>query len=46
MKQKAKLVSVKDPDTDEVFVPWGTMEEELKSLGLINADERIINTNA
>lgn len=46
MKQKTEPVSVKDPDTDEIHVPWGTMEEELKYLGLINADERIINTNA
>lgn len=46
MKQKTEPVSVKDPDTDEILVPWGTMEEELKALGLINANERIINTNA
>jgi len=46
VKQKTEPVSVKDPDTDEIFVPWGTMEEKLKSLGLINVDERIINTNA
>lgn len=45
MTKKNDHVSVKDPDTDEILIPWGTMEEELKSLGLINADEKVINTN-
>lgn len=43
MKQKTERVSVKDPDTDEIHVPWGTMEEELKALGLINANDEAIN---
>lgn len=43
MKQKTEPVSVKDPDTDEIHVPWGTMEEELKALGLINANDEVIN---
>ena len=43
MKQKTEPVSVKDPDTDEILIPWGTMEEELKALGLINATEEEIN---
>lgn len=37
---KADRVSVKDPDTDEVHVPWGTMHEQLVELGLINAEDR------
>lgn len=45
MKKKAEMVSVKDPDTDEIHVPWGTMEEELKALGLINANDTVINNN-
>jgi hypothetical protein len=43
VKQKTEPVSVKDPDTDEILIPWGTMEEELVSLGLINAKEKEIN---
>jgi hypothetical protein len=43
VKQKTEPVSVKDPDTDEILIPWGTMEEELKNLGLINASEEEIN---
>jgi hypothetical protein len=43
VKQKTELVSVKDPDTDEILIPWGIMEEELKALGLINVDEEEIN---
>lgn len=45
MKKQNKEVSVKDPDTDEIFVPWGTMHEELIALGLINAGEKEINKN-
>lgn len=44
MKKKAEMVSVKDPDTDEIFVPWGTMEEELRALGLINGNDHLINS--
>ena len=44
MTKKPDPVSVKDPDTDEIFVPWGTMEEELVSLGLINTKDKEINT--
>ncbi len=46
MKKKPEPVSVKDPDTDEILVPWGTMEEELISLGLINANDEVINEDA
>lgn len=45
MNQKPEFKSVKDPDTDEIFVPWGTMEEELVALGLINAQDKEINGN-
>jgi hypothetical protein len=44
VKQKTEPVSVKDPDTDEIYAPWGTMEEELKALGLINANDHLINS--
>lgn len=44
MSKKQDPVSVKDPDTDEILIPWGTMEEELKALGLINANDKLINS--
>lgn len=43
MTKKPDPASVKDPETDEIFVPWGTMEEELIKLGLINGNEGEIN---
>jgi len=43
VKKKQEQVSVKDPDTDEIHVPWGTMTEELIALGLINANDHLIN---
>ena len=41
--KKTDPVSVKNPDTDEIHVPWGTMAEELKALGLINGNDDLIN---
>jgi len=32
---KTKPASVVDPETGEIFVPWGTIEEELGKLGLL-----------
>lgn len=43
MKKKPEPALVKDPDTDEILVPWGTMRDELISLGLINANDEEIN---
>lgn len=43
MKKKPEPPPIKDPDTDEVLVPWGTMHEQLISLGLINANDKEIN---
>jgi hypothetical protein len=41
--KKLPEVPVKDPETDEILVPWGTMHDELIALGLINATDEEIN---
>ena len=33
--KKKKPDPVCDPDTGEILLPWGTMEEELVKMGLI-----------
>lgn len=45
MRKKGEEAPVKDPETDEILVPWGTMLDELVELGLINGDEGEINGN-
>lgn len=34
MKKKTEDKPIKDPHTDEILVPWGTLEDKLKELGL------------
>jgi hypothetical protein len=35
----------KDPVTDEILIPWGTMMDQLKELGLINENDREVTKN-
>lgn len=44
MSKKQEEVLVKDPVTDEILVPWGTMQDELIALGLINSNDQLINS--
>lgn len=34
-KKKKEYPIVKDPVTDEILIPFGTLEDKLKELGLI-----------
>lgn len=39
MTKKSEKPPAKDPETDEILVPWGTISDQLLELGLISQAE-------
>ena len=39
MARKPEKQPTKDPETDEILIPWGTISDQLLELGLISQAE-------